>query len=214
MKKVLTITSAIGVITLLATETSWSSTSTGTATGSAPVAPTGTGSTTATKSTTVTSSTGTGSTTGSTTVTPTGTGSTTVQTPAIVPNPGLDYVNNVVTQLGTALIPDYNILATVIAAYVVPTDPNVDAATVCLEQTSNGRIYRLHSKNPAANGIVTNPSDLAAFNWNFFSLNKGDPVNFSVSSDVSNPASPAISYTGKVVAKNGNAICFARYLKQ
>ncbi len=209
MNKISTITSAIGVITLFTTEASWSSTSTGTLSSGSATAPVTASATTAASNTASSS-------TKSATAAPAPAPAvaTPAPAPAITANPGLDYVNNVITQLGTTLIPDYNILATVIAAYVVPTDPNVDAATVCLEQTSNGRIYRLHSKNPAANGLVTNPSDLAVFNWNFFSLNKGDPVNFSVSSDISNPASPAISYIGKVVAKNGNAICFARYLKQ
>lgn len=189
MKKGLTIAAAVGVITVLTAETSsWASSPTVVAPAPTVAIP---APTVAIPAPTVA-----------------------IPAPVAVPNPGLDYVNTVVAQLGSALIPDYNFLAAVITAYTVPTNPNVNAATVCLEQTSNGRIYRLHSKNSAANGLVTNPSDLAVFNWNFFSLNKGDPVNFTVSSDVSNPASPPASYTGKVVAKNGNAICFARYLKQ
>jgi hypothetical protein len=132
-----------------------------------------------------------------------------VVAPAVAANPGQVYVNTVVTTLGNALLPDYNILSTVIAAYIIPTDPNVDAATVCLEQASNGRIYRLHSRSSSSNGIVTNTGDLAVFNADFFTKSKGDDINFSTP-DSSKPGTVK-TFVGKVVAKLGSVICFARY---
>ena len=132
-----------------------------------------------------------------------------VVVPAVAANPGQVYVNTVVTTLGNALLPDYNILSTVIAAYIIPTDPNVDAATVCLEQASNGRIYRLHSRSSSSNGIVTNTGDLAVFNADFFTKSKGDDINFSTP-DSSKPGTVK-TFVGKVVAKLGSVICFARY---
>ncbi len=132
-----------------------------------------------------------------------------IPVPAISTNPGQTYVNTVVTKIGGALLPDYNILSTAIAAYIIPTDPNVDAATVCIEQASNGRIYRLHSRSISSNGIVTNAGDLAVFNAEFFTKSKGDDVNFSTP-DSSKPGAVK-TFVGKIVAKLGNVICFARY---
>ncbi len=173
--------SAIGISHLFAT--------TGTATGTASSTK---GSTSATM----------GSTTGSSSVAA-------VVAPAVATNPGQAYVDTVISKIGSALLPDYNILSTAIAAYIIPTDPNVDAATVCIEQASNGRIYRLHSRSSSSNGIVTNTGDLAVFNADFFTKSKGDDVNFSTP-DSSKPGAVK-TFVGKVVAKLGSVICFARY---
>lgn len=99
----------------------------------------------------------------------------------------------------------------------VPVGAGVMHATVCIQKLASGGIYRSHSNNPDARGIVTNQGDLAAFGPLFQLLPKQKfLLNVSANLDGTGDIS---TYIGVIVGKDGDGsaaadtVCFARYLQ-
>lgn len=105
-------------------------------------------------------------------------------------------------------------MAAFASASMLPIHPSADFATECLMNTTKG-VYRIHSLNPKAVGIITNPVDLAAYNV-LFTLNRGATFNYNVPSNADGSGS-VLNYKGQVFLKHGDGtasgdmICFARY---
>ena len=125
---------------------------------------------------------------------------------------GPTYLANVM--LATQGFSHNEALAAFAAAALIPVNPHNDFATVCMQKTASG-IFRVHSQNPAALGIVTNQTDITAFN-ELFSLGKKSTFNYNVPTNVDG-SGPILTYFGQLFLKSGDGsaygdvVCFARY---
>lgn len=103
------------------------------------------------------------------------------------------------------------------AASQVPVAPaGAKQASVCVQKVANG-MYRSHSNNPDARGIVTNQGDLAAFGP-LFQLQPKQKFLLNVTANVDGTGD-IVTYIGVIFAKDGDGaasgdtVCFARYLQ-
>lgn len=101
------------------------------------------------------------------------------------------------------------------AASTIPFDANVlDAAVVCFQKVSKG-YFRVHSVNPKANGLVTDPYDKSLLH-RIFQLNKTDKFSFFIRTGPAE-AEEILVFNGLVFSKTGkgnergDSVCFARY---
>lgn len=114
----------------------------------------------------------------------------------------------------TASLKHNEVLAAFTVAALVPTKSESDYAVVCLQNIS-GKIFRSHSQNPSAIGILTSPVDIQSFNA-LIKLERGTTFNYSVPSSTAGNE-PAMQYKGQIFLKNGDGqvsadcVCFARY---
>lgn len=132
---------------------------------------------------------------------------------------GPTYLKNVLE--ATKAFNHNEILAAFASAALIPTKPEADFAAVCFQYTTKG-LFRVHSQNPAALGLVTNKMDLDAFEA-LKKLNVGDTFDYNVAvtdNTTSSNTTTNITYKGQVFLKHGadtnnttsgDAICFARY---
>jgi hypothetical protein len=112
----------------------------------------------------------------------------------------------------------------------VTQNPAGSGAVVCIQSTPDKKIYRSHSTNPSAAGIVTMQQDVDAFTTllptetltlravtpnpiGIFPYATNDSFVFSLPSDASNPQSPLISFPGKIVYQGLDGYCVARYVQ-
>lgn len=105
-------------------------------------------------------------------------------------------------------------LAAFAATALLPANPDADFASVCMQRTNKG-IFRIHSQNPAAIGIVNSTVDLTAYN-SLFTLSRGDTFNYNIPLNI-NGTGQTVTYYGQIFLKHGDGsalgdvICFARY---
>lgn len=105
-------------------------------------------------------------------------------------------------------------LAAFAAAALVPVKPDADYAVVCIQKTRNG-LFRIHSQNPAALGILTGKVDQVAFKA-LFKLNKWATFDYNVPANADGTGN-ITTYYGQIFLKHGDGtvhgdtICFARY---
>lgn len=105
-------------------------------------------------------------------------------------------------------------LAAFAAAALIPVKPDADYAAVCIQKTRNG-LFRIHSQNPAALGILTGRVDKVAFKA-LFKLNKWATFDYNVPANADGTGN-ITTYYGQVFLKHGDGtvhgdvICFARY---
>ena len=137
------------------------------------------------------------------------------QTAVPIPNiDGENYLTNV--QKSIVGLTHNNILSIFSTASLVPVTADSRQAVVCLQNIPKG-IYRAHSHNPNASGIVTSASDLAAFSP-MFSLNVTNKFLLNVNQNI-NGEQKIITYIAQIIAKHGDGtadgdtICYARYLQ-
>lgn len=105
-----------------------------------------------------------------------------------------------------------------IAAYstaaMLPVSPTVDYAVVCFQRTRKG-IFKVNSRNPAFQGMMTSKADLDAY-FQLFKLNKGSTFNYNIPINADGSGN-VYTFYGQVFLKhgdglaNGDTICFARY---
>ncbi len=105
-------------------------------------------------------------------------------------------------------------LAAFAASALVPVKPDADYASVCIQKTLNG-LFRIHSQNPAALGILTGKVDRVAFKA-LFKLNKWATFDYNVPANADGTGN-ITTYYGQIFLKHGDGtahgdvICFARY---
>lgn len=134
-----------------------------------------------------------------------------------VTNPGGDsYLEN--TQKAVASFSHREILSGFTAASAVPlSSPKAKEASVCVQKLIGEKLYRTHSHNAAARGVVTSAGDLAAFGP-LFSLNPKQKFLLNVPKNLDGTGE-IVTYIGQVLLKDGtgnivgDTICFARYLQ-
>ncbi|MBA4249745.1 MAG: hypothetical protein C0432_03135 [Candidatus Puniceispirillum sp.] len=105
-------------------------------------------------------------------------------------------------------------LAAFAASALVPVKPDADYASVCIQKTRHG-LFRIHSQNPAALGILTGKVDRVAFKA-LFKLNKWATFDYNVPANADGTGN-ITTYYGQIFLKHGDGtvhgdvICFARY---
>jgi hypothetical protein len=105
-------------------------------------------------------------------------------------------------------------LAAFSVASMIPVNPADDFASVCMQKTTHG-IFRVHSKNPEAIGVVKGETEQTAFDA-LFKLEIKDTFNFNVPYG-NNATSGVTTYFGQLFLKHGDGsvvgdtVCFARY---
>jgi hypothetical protein len=128
------------------------------------------------------------------------------------PTDGPTYLKNVM--LATESFGHNEDLAAFASAALIPTKPDSDYAAVCLQKTEKG-VFRVHSQNPAALGLVTSQTDITAFS-SLFKLEKGATFNYNLPANIDGSGAP-ITYYGQLFLKHGDGkasgdvVCFARY---
>ncbi len=104
------------------------------------------------------------------------------------------------------------------AASLIPAPPSPRAASVCISKKGKD-LFRDHSSNPSARGVVTSPMDIDAFNKLFQAkVSRGSKFVLNVPKDIAGDLSKGMnSYNGIVFLANGDGtttgdyFCFARY---
>ncbi len=100
------------------------------------------------------------------------------------------------------------------ASSLVNTDPADGYASVCIQKLATG-MYRSHSTNPAASGVVSGAGELAAFGP-LFQLNTNNKFILNVSTNPDGTGEIK-SFIGQIFLKDGDGtstsdvVCFARY---
>jgi len=102
-------------------------------------------------------------------------------------------------------------------------NPAGSGAVVCIQQIANKLLYRSHSKNSTAVGIVTMPQDINSFEdflpkdvftpnlTKVFPRAINDAFVFSLPKDATNPQSPLTPFIGKVFYEGSDGFCMARF---
>lgn len=136
--------------------------------------------------------------------------------PTVVPNldpNGESYIANIAQT--AAAFNHREMLSMMTAVSQIQPSPNADQAIVAIQKTQNG-IFRSQPFNAKANGLVTNPGDLAAF-APMFHLKKNDRFVLNVTQNLDGTG-PLVSYIGQVLhvdgdgQVDGDTLCFVRYL--
>ena len=122
---------------------------------------------------------------------------------------GKQFIQSVIEKTGLSMIPDNDFLSLASIALQVP-HTSKNQSVICLDRTSGNRIYRLHSHNKQAYGLVTNPIELAVYH-HFFKKKKGDKIRYTASSISHEKNSPLASYEAVFIAKYFDNICLAQF---
>jgi hypothetical protein len=122
---------------------------------------------------------------------------------------GRQYLNFVIAALGAELIPDNDYLAQAAVAFSIKS-PHPHVESICLSLTSGHRIYRLHSSNPAKNGLIKNTTEKSIL-FNFFKRKKGEYVKYKIPMSGLNLNSAEVNHEAVVFAKFKDNVCFAQF---